>query len=57
VLVFVERGKQENPKTNTQSKARTNNKLNLHVTRPELNLDFVLDDLYWKMDKLENFFR
>ena len=32
VLVFVEGGKPENPEKNPQSKARTNNKLNPHMT-------------------------
>jgi len=32
MLVFVEKGKQENLEKNPQSKARTNNKLNQHIT-------------------------
>ena len=32
MLVFVEGGKPENPEKNPQSKARTNNKLNPHMT-------------------------
>ena len=32
MLVFVEGGKPENPEKNPQSKARTNNKLSLHMT-------------------------
>ena len=36
MLVFVEEGKLENPEKNPRSKARTNNKLNPHMT-PGLN--------------------
>ena len=32
MLVFVEGGKPENPKKNTRSRKRTNNKLNPHMT-------------------------
>ena len=32
MLVFMERGRLENPEKNPQSKARTNNKLNPHMT-------------------------
>ena len=32
ILGFVEGGKQENPEKKPRSKARTNNKLNLHMT-------------------------
>jgi len=32
MLVFVEEGKPENPEKNPESKARTNNKLNPHMT-------------------------
>ena len=32
ILIFVEGGKPENPEKNPQSKARTNNKLNPHMT-------------------------
>jgi len=37
VLVFVEGGKPENPEKNPRSRARTNNKLNAHMS-PDWNI-------------------